>query len=435
MRNKFTYRIDNFDELITKLVYYTKGYKFSCLLHSNISNVKAPKKYFQYDAIFAFDSIKSIKSNNDSFNKIQSFHNKEKDWLFGYLSYDLKNELYDLSSKNIDNINVDNIAFFIPRHVFLINKNSLYIESIDSKNKIDFLYKEIINQNILNKKTKAITLKRRESKNSYLKKVKKIKDHIQRGDIYEMNFCQEFYNKNVCLSTQDLFLRLNRTTKSPFASFLNMNNISLIGASPERYLLKNRNEIISQPIKGTSKRSLIEKEDELLFRNLKSSQKDLSENIMIVDLIRNDLSRTALNASVKVDKLCGVYSFNNVHQMISTISSLVNDDIHFTDIIKTSFPMGSMTGAPKFKAMNLIEKYEDTRRGLFSGSVGYITPLGDFDFNVVIRSLLYDYKSKYLSVSVGGAITCKSDPFEEYEECLVKVKPIFDLLKFVLDEK
>ena len=199
MRNKFTYRIDNFDELITKLVYYTKGYKFSCLLHSNISNVKVPKKYFQYDAIFAFDSIKSIKSNNDSFNKIQSFHNKEKDWLFGYLSYDLKNELYDLSSKNIDNINVDNIAFFIPRHVFLINKNSLYIESIDSKNKIDFLYKEIINQNILNKKTKAITLKRRESKNSYLKKVKKIKDHIQRGDIYEMNFCQAFYNKNVCL--------------------------------------------------------------------------------------------------------------------------------------------------------------------------------------------------------------------------------------------
>ena len=340
-----------------------------------------------------------------------------------------------MSSKNIDNINVDNIAFLIPKHVFLINKNSLYIESIDSKNKIDFLYKEIINQNILNKKTKAITLKRRESKNSYLKKVKKIKDHIQRGDIYEMNFCQEFYNKNVCLSTQDLFLRLNRTTKSPFASFLNMNNISLIGASPERYLLKNRNEIISQPIKGTSKRSLIEKEDELLFRNLKSSQKDLSENIMIVDWIRNDLSRTALNASVKVDKLCGVYSFNNVHQMISTISSLVNDDIHFTDIIKPSFPMGSMTGAPKFKAMNLIEKYEDTRRGLFSGSVGYITPLGDFDFNVVIRSLLYDYKSKYLSVSVGGAITCKSDPFEEYEECLVKVKPIFDLLKFVLDEK
>jgi len=435
VRNKFSYKIDDFDELIAKLIYYTKDYKFSCLLHSNISNMKVPKKYYQYDAIFAFDSIKSIKSNNDSLNKLQSFHNKEKDWLFGYLSYNLKNEIYDLSSNNIKNIEVDNLTFFIPKHVFLIKNNNLYIESIYSKDMINILYSEIMKQKVLELASKEIKLIRRDSKKSYLEKIGRIKENIQRGDIYEMNFCQEFYQKNAIVSPQNLFLNLNKITESPFASFLMIDNISLIGASPERYLLKDKNTVISQPIKGTSKRSLNAKEDNLLVNKLKNSPKDLSENIMIVDLVRNDLSITALNSSVNVDKLCGVYTFNNVHQMISTVSSKVKTNTSFTDIIRTSFPMGSMTGAPKFRSMNLIEKYETTKRGLFSGSVGYVTPSADFDFNVVIRSLLYDAKSKYLSVSVGGAITCQSDAEEEYEECLIKVKPIFESLKFVLDEK
>jgi len=435
VRNKFIYKVKDFDKLINKLLVFSKSYKYSCLLHSNISKKNLPKRYSNFEAIFAFDSISNISSNHDSFTKIMKFHKKEKDWLFGYLSYDLKNESYNLKSKKSDNIKLDNISFFIPKHVFLIKDNMLHVESFESKKYVDVLYNEIINQSCLVDTNESIVFKSRETKELYLEKIKKIKHHIQIGDIYEMNYCQEFFSTNVSVSASELFYKLNKITESPFASFLNIDNISVICLSPERYILKNNNHIISQPIKGTSKRSSNDKEDKILFKNLQSCQKNISENIMIVDLVRNDLSKTAINSSVKVDRLCGVYTFNNIHQMISTISSKVHPNTHFTEVIETTFPMGSMTGAPKIKAMTLIDQYECTNRGLFSGSIGYITPEGDFDFNVVIRSLIYNKKNKYLSVSVGGAITCNSTPQEEYEECLIKIKPIFESLKFSLDDR
>lgn len=435
MRNKFIYKVKDFDKLINKLLVFSKSSKYSCLLHSNTSKKKLPKKYSNFKAIFAFDSISNISSNHNSFNKLKKFHKKEKDWLFGYLSYDLKNESYNLKSKKNDNVKADNMLFFIPKYVFLIKDNELYIESFESKKDIDILYDEIINKGCLVDNNDSIIFKSRESKDRYLEKIKKIKHHIQIGDIYEMNYCQEFYSNNVNISAPELFYKLNKITQSPFASFLNIDDISVICLSPERYLLKNINHIISQPIKGTSKRSSNYNEDKILIKNLQSSQKNISENIMIVDLVRNDLSKTAVNSSVKVDKLCGVYTFNSIHQMISTISSEVHPSTHFTEVIETTFPMGSMTGAPKIKAMSLIDAYECSSRGLFSGSLGYITPEGDFDFNVVIRSLIYNQKTKYLSVSVGGAITCNSKPQEEYEECLIKIKPIFESLKFSLDDR
>ena len=435
MRNNFTYQIINKEDFINKMIFYTKKYKYSCLLDSNFSQGKFPERYFQYDAIFAFDSTKMLKSSNDSFDKLKCFHKEENDWLFGCLSYDLKNEIYDLRSENADNFCIENIVFFVPKYVFLLKDNILTIETFDNKDKIDCIYKEIMNTEIDKKKVNSLSLERRETKESYLNKVRRIKEHIQRGDIYEMNFCQEFYNELADISSPKLFYNLNKTTRSPFSSFLNIDNISVIGCSPERYLYKKKNKIISQPIKGTSRRSHDSKKDSELFYDLLKDQKELSENIMIVDLVRNDLSVTAQDSSVNVDVLCGVYTFSNVHQMISTISSKVSDETNFTDVVKTTFPMGSMTGAPKFKALNLIEKYEESKRGLFSGSVGYVTPSGDFDFNVVIRSLLYDSSTKYLSLSVGGAITSKSIPMKEYEECLIKAKPTFDLLRFILDEE
>jgi len=435
VRNKFIYKVKDFDKLINKLLVFSKSFKYSCLLHSNISKKKLPKNYSNFKAIFAIDSISNISSSHNSFNKLKKFYKKEKDWLFGCLSYDLKNESYNLKSKKNDNVKTDNMSFFIPKYVFLIKDNLLYIESFESKKDIDILHDEIFNKRCLVDNNDSITFKSRESKEDYLEKIKKIKHHIQIGDIYEMNYCQEFYSNNVSISAPELFYKLNKITESPFASFLNIDNISVICLSPERYLLKNINHIISQPIKGTSKRSSNDNEDKILINNLQSSQKNISENIMIVDLVRNDLSKTAVNSSVKVDKLCGVYTFNNIHQMISTISSEVHPSTHFTEVIETTFPMGSMTGAPKIKAMTLIDEYECSSRGLFSGSIGYITPEGDFDFNVVIRSLIYNKKTKYLSVSVGGAITCSSTPQEEYEECLIKIKPIFESLKFSLDDR
>ena len=212
-----------------------------------------------------------------------------------------------------------------------------------------------------------------------------------------------------------------------FSSKSNQNY--LLCSSPERFLQKINDQIISQPIKGTRKRGKTAEEDNALIDQLRQSEKDKSENIMITDLVRNDLSKTARKASVKVEELCEIYSFDRVHQMISTISSKLDDKFNFVDVLKTTFPMGSMTGAPKLKSMELIEKYEVTKRSLFSGAFGYITPNADFDFNVVIRSILYNKVNESISVMVGGAITINSDAEDEYEESLVKGKAMIDVLK------
>jgi len=427
VRNSFEYTVDNPNEFEKKIIFFSKDYSQYCLLNSNSSKYNAPTKYYQYDMICAIDSIKNLNSNQASLENLRAFHKKEKDWAFGYISYDLKNEIFKIRSENIDIFKNHNISFFIPRHVFLLKGKKLIIESIDNKIEIDKLFQKIKNFSFDDEVIPKFKFSARLKKSSYLKKIRLIKSHIQRGDIYEMNFCQEFYKENIELPIQKLFFDLNKLTKSPFAAFLKLDDFNVICTSPERYLLKHKNTIISQPIKGTSKRSKNSKKDTCLVNELLNSEKDISENIMIVDLVRNDLSVTAQKGSVSVDDLCGVYTFSHVHQMISTISSKLDSKNDSIDAIASSFPMGSMTGAPKLRAMELIEKYEETKRGVFSGSVGYIMPDGDFDFNVIIRSLLYDSKQKYLSLSVGGAIVSKSDPKSEYEECLIKAKPIFEI--------
>lgn len=427
MRNSFEFTVDDPNDFEKKIIFFSKRYSYYCLLNSNSSEYNAPTKYYQYDMICGIDSIKNFSSNKGSLEKLRAFHKKEKDWVFGFLSYDLMNEIFKIRSENIDIFKNHNISFFIPRHVFLLKGKKLIIQSIDAKSDVNKLFQNIKKFSIDDELIPKFKFSARQKKLSYLKMIKLIKSHIQRGDIYEMNFCQEFYKENIKLPIQKLFYDLNELTKSPFATFLKLDNFNVIGTSPERYLLKNKNTIISQPIKGTSKRSKNTKKDAYLAKELLKSEKDISENIMIVDLVRNDLSVTALKGSVKVDDLCGVYTFSHVHQMISTISSKLDSKNDFIDILASTFPMGSMTGAPKAKAMELIEKYEETKRGVFSGSVGYVMPNGDFDFNVIIRSLLYDSKQKYLSFSVGGAIVSKSDPKSEYEECLIKAKPIFEI--------
>ena len=204
----------------------------------------------------------------------------------------------------------------------------------------------------------------------------------------------------------------------------------VIVASPERFLRKQSEYILSQPIKGTRKKGLNKLEDADLVIDLKESSKDISENVMITDLVRNDLSILAKKSSVKVEEFCQVYTFKQVHQLITSISAEIDNGLHFSDVLKAVFPMGSMTGAPKIRAMELIEHFESFKRGVFSGAIGYITPDSNFDFNVVIRTILYNLADQYLSIGVGGAITINSDPIEEYDECLVKAKPLFEVLNF-----
>jgi len=430
MKKESAYIIDNAQSFILKMLTWANDFKRICFLNNNFYD---KDKYISYDCILAVgktDEIIISEKNNtphDSFEVLKNFHKKSKTWLFGFLSYDLKNELENLTSSNFDGIQMPNMHFFIPEYILLFKNNQIKI--ISSKKTPEIIFKEILNTKeklfhpeVINKK-----IERRLSKRKYLASVENIIKHIHHGDIYEMNFCQEFFIENAEIDPLNLYLGLNDASPSPFSCYYRFDDKYLLCASPERFLKKEKRKIISQPIKGTIRRGKDEVEDKLLKELLLSNEKEQSENVMIADLVRNDLSKTALPETVHIEELFGIYSFRQVHQMITTISSQMRNDVSFTDVLKHAFPMGSMTGAPKVKAMELIEEYENTKRGLYSGSVGYITPDEDFDFNVVIRSILYHAENKYLSFMAGSAITANSIAEKEYEECLLKVKAIAEL--------
>ena len=386
----------------------------------------------EYDAVLAVDAITSIQTDyQDAFEKLEAYQNKTNDWVFGYLSYDLKNDIEQLKSNNFDGLEFPELYFFQPKKIFLIKGNRLnvfYLNFIANEFKEDL--SAINSHKLINVTCKNdVKIHLRIHKDAYFNKVNELLNYIHRGDIYEANFCQEFYAENTQINPVETYKKLNGISRPPFATFLKVYDKFLLSASPERYIKKKGDYVISQPIKGTSKRSENAREDTQLKEQLLADEKERSENIMIVDLVRNDLSKTAMKGSVHVEELCKVYTFDQVHQMISTVSSRLSEGISPVDVLRTTFPMGSMTGAPKISAMKIIEELEETKRGLYSGAVGYFTPQGDFDFNVIIRSILYNATKQYVSYSVGGAITAKSDPFKEYEECLVKAKAMREVLE------
>lgn len=391
--------------------------------------------YSSYDAVLAVEAFTAIQTDySDAFNTLKEYQQYSKDWIFGYLTYDLKNDVEMLESNNFDALHFPDLYFFQPKKIFLIKGNeveTLYLKALDDELEADLqsIFKGYVARPKSDKIEDPIKIKLRIHKEQYFEKVNAMLTHIHRGDIYEANFCQEFYAKDVVINPIETYNKLNTISQPPFATFFKMGDKYLLSASPERYIKKEGTKIISQPIKGTAKREEDIILDNLLKHELAFDEKERSENVMIVDLVRNDLSHTAKKGSVKVEELCHVYSFNQVHQMISTVVSQVENHVNPIDIIKTTFPMGSMTGAPKISAMQIIEVLEETKRGLYSGAVGYITPHNDFDFNVVIRSILYNESEKYVSYSVGGAITAKSDPLKEYEECLVKAKAMREVLE------
>lgn len=390
--------------------------------------------YSNYDAVLAVDAFTVLQTDSyESFDKLKEYQSLTKDWIFGYLSYDLKNDTENISSKNFDGLNFPELFFFQPKKVFLLKDDVLeiqYLNFVDDELAYDFAEIEAIQiyQETTSSTDHPIKIKLRMAKDSYFEKFKEIHNHILRGDIYEVNFCQEFYAENVQISPLKVYQKLNDISNPPFATFLKLDDKYLLSASPERYIYKKETTVVSQPIKGTAKRSKDATEDAKLKHNLENDSKERSENIMIVDLVRNDLSKTATKGSVKVPELCKVYSFDQVHQMISTITAEVDHTKSPVEIIRTTYPMGSMTGAPKVSAMKIIEELEETKRGLYSGSVGYFTPDNDFDFNVIIRSILYNKTNQYVSYSVGGAITEKATAEAEYQECLVKAKAMREAL-------
>ena len=414
--------------------------------------------YSSYDAILAVEAFTGIKTDHQgAFDQLQEYQELSGDWLFGYLSYDLKNDTEDLISANFDGLKFPEMYFFQPKKLFLLKGGEVemrYLRMIDDEMERDLkeIYgtkpgeeapettsREEKQHQILHQECEVqennCGVKARIPRELYLQKVEKVLQHIRRGDIYEANFCQEFYAEEAELDPLKTYEDLNSISNPPFATFLKFHQNYLFSASPERYLKKQGRKIVSQPIKGTARRAKEAEEDERLLKSLQTDPKEFSENVMIVDLVRNDLSKTAKKGSVEVEELCKVYTFRQVHQMISTIKAELEDGIPSVEVLRTTFPMGSMTGAPKIAAMQSMEDLEETKRGLYSGAVGYFTPEGDFDFNVVIRSILYNAETNYVSFSVGGAITSKSIPEKEYEECLIKAVAMLEVLENQLGKR
>ena len=437
MRSFIKFLPVNRNEFVSRLFIWAAKKSAFCILNTDEFKNQIPGySGFKFIAgIGAFSELKGNSGDNE-FANLENYIKRDNGFLMGFLNYDLKNQTEKLVSKNTDQLEMPLLHFFEPELIFDFSVDEEQIEvgyftekyseediqSVCRSIETDFRKEEFI-------ETKKAKIVSRVSKEEYIENVRKIKEHIQLGDVYELNYCIEFFAKNVEINPVQVYEKLNEISPAPFSCFYKVDNKYLICASPERFLKKEDNKITAQPMKGTARRSQNKIENEQIKQELFTDEKERAENVMIVDLVRNDLSKTATKKSVKVDELFGIYSFPQVHQMVSTVSAEMRDNVSIVDVIKSAFPMGSMTGAPKVKAMELIEKFELTRRGLFSGAVGYITPQKDFDFNVVIRSIQYNADNKYLSFMVGSAITINSDPEKEYEECLLKAQAMIEVLK------
>ena len=374
------------------------------------------------------DKLITVPGDNKSFEQLDDFLSRHKDtYKAMMISYDLKNEIEKLDSNNPDFISFPSLICWVPEQVIKIEDNQLTVlqgEENALQTAIQFI------QNLKDKEASLpmIRFNARSKKQDYLERVVNVKKEIQYGNTYEVNFCQEFYAENIPdFDRFSLIKSLQKLTLAPFSAYICIDEFELFCASPERYLRKKGTSLISEPIKGTTRRGSNPEEDEQLKKELFNNAKERAENVMITDLVRNDFSRIAKKGSVYVPELCGIHTFGTVHHMISTVECEIDKDINFTSILKATFPMGSMTGAPKISTMKIIEEQENFRRGIYSGSVGYIKPNGDFDTNVVIRTIVKNNRLKRMSCCAGGAITSLSDPEKEYEECLIKVKRIIQL--------
>jgi len=431
VKSTHSFAITDYIEFKQKMLNWAKQFNIFCLLDNQQYKSFTPSgDGGSFESLLAVGSKASIEVNAGSaFTQLKEFSNKHKGWLFGHLGYDLKNETEQLSSANFDGIGFSDLHFFIPEIVLQLTKDQLTI-FCDADATIIFEQIQSCSSQIKPSAKISSVIENRISKEEYFTRIKEIQKRILRGDCYELNFCQEFYIQPATIDPVSVYHQLTELSPNPFAALYKLNDKYCLCASPERYLKKTGDTVISQPIKGTAKRDLADKlMDEERKTSLFNSNKERSENVMVVDLVRNDLSKICKEGTVKVDELFGIYSFPQVHQMISTVSGRLQNDIHWVDAIKATFPMGSMTGAPKKRVMELIEQYEETRRGVFSGSIGYVNPDGDFDFNVVIRSILYSSSTQYLSFQTGGAITFYSDAEQEYEETLLKAEAIKAVLR------
>ena len=420
-RTNCVFPISEFREVKEKVLSWTQQFDTFCFLDNHGYEI-APHSV---ECLLAAGKKRMISLNTgNALDRLQQFIDEKKTWLFGHLGFDLKNEIEELSSSHTDRIGFPDLFFFEPEIVIRFNEKEMMIDA----NNPEIIFEEI--KSIKNSRRSEVNekpdIRQQISKEEYVSIIEKLRQHILRGDCYEINFCQEFFAENAGIDPVTVYKNLSKVSPNPFSALYRVNEKWLICASPERYLKKNGNTILSQPIKGTSKRNFVD--DTTSKLELYNSAKERSENVMVVDLVRNDLAKICKEGTVKVDELYGIYSFPQVHQMISTVSGDLKENISFIEMIRATFPMGSMTGAPKRSVMQLIEQYEKTKRGIFSGALGYLDADGNFDFNVVIRSIMYNASTHILSFQAGSGITFYSDAEKEWEECLLKAEAIKKVL-------
>ena len=360
-------------------------------------------------------------AGGDLLIRLAQLHSSSGDYIFGHIGYDFKNILEPgLESRHPARLGFPDYFFFVPETVCSVNPEGTELAISSVYNPKDVIREILDASDFENAILPKVNFKTRVQRDEYLAQVAAIREHIAAGDCYELNYCVEGYCDNASIDATAAYQALSKLSPAPFSAFYRLGSLSMACASPERYVRKQGTRLVCQPIKGTAARGVDQEHDERLKSELFSSAKERAENVMIVDLMRNDLARCCKPGTVTVEELFGIYTFPRVHQMISTVSGMLRDGLSLGEALRCTFPMGSMTGAPKYKVMQLIDRYEASRRELFSGTLGYIAPNGDFDFNVVIRSIFYRSDNGYLSYQSGGAITYDSVPEAEWDELKLK---------------
>lgn len=371
-----------------------------------------------------------VGAKGDPFTEWAAFLPKGQ-WSYGQLSYGLKDHVERLGSRHAPRWSFPLLWWALPERVVEVVGDAafLYCPASDEAEAKAWAKKVISAPPESAPARLPDEWLRHTDRTAYMEALSRIQRHLLRGDIYELNYCTERTATLPELDPYASFTRLMAGSSASFPAFYRHLDQFALCASPERYLSFDGRLVRGEPMKGTRARSIDAREDARAAAALAADEKERSENVMAVDVMRNDLGRVAVPGSVQVPVLFGIRSHPGVHQMVSTIEARLADGMGPVQAVAASFPMASMTGAPKIRAMQLIDELEDMPRELFSGSLGFFDDRGRGDLNVMIRTVMYDAPTGHASLITGSAITVMSDHEKEYEECELKARSVLDPLR------
>ncbi|GCD77049.1 para-aminobenzoate synthase [Thermaurantimonas aggregans] len=379
-------------------------------------------RFYRYDWLIMVDAVHRL-----SWSEVAHIQPSQvADWMGFLLPYDFKQTLLGHLNSGKVFFEISDGIFFIPRWVFYSKNGKVFAELREPDvHKLPQILAFIDNQpDHVPEQANLPAYRAHTGKEEYLAAFEKVVNHLLRGDIYEMNYCVYYSSRKPIDDIPGVWLKISSQKGAPMSGLFKFGSTCVLSQSPERFFTLRSSTIYSQPIKGTIRRGLDTASDDSLKKKLFESTKERAENVMIVDLVRNDISRISEPGSICVEELFGIHTFAKVHQMISTISGKLSENVTLEQIFKALFPMGSMTGAPKLSAMNIIRQVESHDRGIYSGTAGYIDPKGDMDCNVIIRSIVTDLATGISYIGVGSAVTVYANAEDEYQECLLKLTSV-----------